>query len=49
MLTQRHLVDVADGLYCARADEAPLLRYYANSISHLLLDPEHAAQPAAPA
>jgi glycerol-3-phosphate O-acyltransferase len=49
MLTQRHLVDSADGLYCARADEAPLLRYYANSISHLLLDPEHAAPPSAPA
>jgi len=36
MLVQRHLVDATDGLYRARADEAPLLRYYANSIAHLL-------------
>ena len=36
MLVQRHLVDAADGLYRARATEAPLLRYYANSIAHLL-------------
>jgi glycerol-3-phosphate O-acyltransferase len=36
MLVQRHLVDEADGLYTPRAAEAPLLRYYANSISHLL-------------
>ena len=35
MLTQRHLVDEVDGLYSARSDEQPLLRYYANSIAHL--------------
>ena len=37
MLTLRHLVDESDGLYTARATELPLLNYYANSISHLLL------------
>jgi glycerol-3-phosphate O-acyltransferase len=36
MLRLRRLVDEADGLYRARAAEAPLLAYYANSISHLL-------------
>ncbi len=36
MLTQRHLVDAQDGLYRTRAEEVPLLRYYANSIAHLL-------------
>ncbi len=36
MLTLRHLVDEQDGLYCARPNEAALLRYYANSIAHLL-------------
>jgi glycerol-3-phosphate O-acyltransferase len=36
MLTLRHLVDERDGLFVMRADEAPLLRYYANSIAHLL-------------
>jgi glycerol-3-phosphate O-acyltransferase len=36
MLVQRHLVDAADGLHRARAAEVPLLRYYANSIAHLL-------------
>ncbi len=36
MLTQRHLVDELEGLYRIRAGEAPMLRYYANSISHLL-------------
>jgi hypothetical protein len=29
-------VDASGGLYRARAGEAPLLRYYANSIVHLL-------------
>ena len=37
MLTQRHLVDEADGLYRAKPAEVPLLRYYANSIAHLLV------------
>jgi glycerol-3-phosphate O-acyltransferase len=36
MLVQRHLVDADDGLYRKRASEAALLRYYANSIAHLL-------------
>jgi glycerol-3-phosphate O-acyltransferase len=36
MLTLRHLVDERDGLFAARANETPLLRYYANSIEHLL-------------
>jgi glycerol-3-phosphate O-acyltransferase len=35
MLLLRHLVDERDGLYYARAEELPLLRYYANSIAHL--------------
>src|SRR6266704_427635 len=36
MLLMRHLVDEHDGLYLARENELPLLRYYANSIAHLL-------------
>ena len=36
MLTLRHLVDVADGLYTARPAERHVLAYYANSIAHLL-------------
>lgn len=48
MLTLRHLVDEADGLFSVRASEAPLLRYYANSIAHLF-EPPAAAAPAAPA
>jgi glycerol-3-phosphate O-acyltransferase len=36
MLTLRHLVDEVDGMFRMRAHEAPLLRYYANSIVHLL-------------
>ena len=37
MLTLRNLVDLGevDGLYRARPEEIPLLRYYANSIAHL--------------
>ena len=35
MLVQRHLVDETEGLFRARAGEAALLRYYANSIAHL--------------
>jgi glycerol-3-phosphate O-acyltransferase len=35
MLTLRHLVEEREGLYTAREDELPLLRYYANSIAHL--------------
>ena len=36
MLKLRHLVDESDGLYSPRPAEVPLLRYYANSIEHLL-------------
>ena len=36
MLTLRHLVDERDGLFSARTDEVALLRYYANSIAHLV-------------
>ncbi len=35
-LTLRRLVVEADGLYRARAEERPLLGYYANAIAHLL-------------
>jgi glycerol-3-phosphate O-acyltransferase len=35
MLTLRRLVDSADGLFRARPEELPLLRYYASSIAHL--------------
>jgi glycerol-3-phosphate O-acyltransferase len=46
MLTLRHLVDEIDGLYAARETEQALLRYYANSIAHLLPTAEGA--PVAP-
>jgi glycerol-3-phosphate O-acyltransferase len=36
MLTLRRLVDNKDGLYSARAEETAVLRYYANSIAHLI-------------
>ncbi|MGE5663310.1 MAG: 1-acyl-sn-glycerol-3-phosphate acyltransferase [Deltaproteobacteria bacterium] len=36
MLALRRLVAEEGGLYFARPEEAPLLRYYANSIRHLL-------------
>lgn len=39
MLRLRHLVAEVDGLYRVNADELPLLDYYANSISHLLVAP----------
>ena len=39
MLTLRHFVDEADGLYRARASGLTMLRYYANSIEHFLRDP----------
>jgi glycerol-3-phosphate O-acyltransferase len=35
-LRLRHLLEERDGLYAARPAELPLLRYYANSIAHLL-------------
>ena len=34
-----------NGLYRARAEQVPLLRYYANSIAHLLADAPAAAAP----
>ncbi|MEO8143696.1 MAG: 1-acyl-sn-glycerol-3-phosphate acyltransferase [Betaproteobacteria bacterium] len=36
MLTLRRLVEERDGLFAIREIERPLIRYYANSISHLL-------------
>jgi glycerol-3-phosphate O-acyltransferase len=36
MLTLRHLVDEGEALYSPRGSEHALLRYYANSIAHLL-------------
>ncbi len=36
MLRLRHMVEEKDGLYAAAAAELPLLRYYANSIAHLM-------------
>jgi glycerol-3-phosphate O-acyltransferase len=36
MLTMRHLVLEADGLFTANPRELPVLRYYANSIAHLI-------------
>jgi glycerol-3-phosphate O-acyltransferase len=36
MLLMRHLVEETEGIYVAREKELPLLRYYANSIAHLL-------------
>jgi len=38
MLRLRRLVDETDGLYRADPANAVLLRYYANSIAHLLTD-----------
>ena len=38
MLLMRHLVDESDGVYSARPEELPLLRYYANSIAHLRVE-----------
>ena len=35
MLTLRRLVEEKEGLFIARPEELPLLRYYANSIAHL--------------
>jgi glycerol-3-phosphate O-acyltransferase len=50
MLTLRHLVEEREGLYAAREDELPLLRYYANSIAHLAAArPDLAAAPVAAA
>ncbi len=45
-LTLRHLVDEQEGLYRARAEELPILHYYANAISHLLPHPFPESEPA---
>jgi glycerol-3-phosphate O-acyltransferase len=37
MLTLRHLIDEQGGLYTPRSEELPVLRYYANSIEHLVV------------
>ena len=54
MLVQRHLVSDQQGIFTPVTSEAPLLRYYANSIAHLvararpaLLPPADALQPQA--
>lgn len=44
MLTLRHLLQEKDGLYSARMEELPVLRYYANSIRHLLPGSAHVSQ-----
>ncbi|HEV8579637.1 MAG TPA: 1-acyl-sn-glycerol-3-phosphate acyltransferase [Thermoanaerobaculia bacterium] len=38
MLMLRHLVEEKDGLYAAKPEEMTLLRYYANSIGHLVTE-----------
>jgi hypothetical protein len=38
MLRLRHLIEEENGLYRANRREEPLLRYYANSIAHLIPD-----------
>jgi glycerol-3-phosphate O-acyltransferase len=43
LLTLRRLVEERDGLYQARPEESLLLRYYANSIGHLLPGEQQAA------
>ena len=43
MLTLRHLAEEKDGLYQARHEEMLVLRYYANSIEHLLPKEERRA------
>jgi glycerol-3-phosphate O-acyltransferase len=47
MLTLRHLVEEENGLYRVNPREEPLLRYYANSIAHLLPDQAGSAVAAA--
>ena len=47
MLLLRHFVVEDEGLYRANPDEDMLLRYYANSIAHLL--PDETAQARTPA
>lgn len=40
MLTMRHLVRDDDGLFSAVPSQSIVLRYYANSIAHLMAEPE---------
>ena len=47
MLLLRRLVDERDGLYTACRQELPVLRYYANSIAHLLPAGARIASPSA--
>jgi glycerol-3-phosphate O-acyltransferase len=47
MLLLRRLVEERDGLYAACAQELPVLRYYANSIAHLLPAGAPVASPSA--
>ncbi len=48
MLTLRHLVSEADGVYRPNPKETAVLAFYANAIAHLLIDqvPPIASQPA---
>jgi glycerol-3-phosphate O-acyltransferase len=46
MLTMRHLVLESDGLFAANPAEMTVLRYYANSIAHLLPGPRKVQVPA---
>src|SRR5690606_17052124 len=45
MLRLRHLVDENEGFLQARPTELPLLRYYANSIAHLLAGSASSSRP----
>jgi glycerol-3-phosphate O-acyltransferase len=45
MLTMRHLVVESDGLFAANPAEMMVLRYYANSIAHLLPQPRRVQVP----
>jgi glycerol-3-phosphate O-acyltransferase len=45
MLRLRRLVEEREGVFSARQEELPLLRYYANSIAHLLQGPDAKIEP----
>jgi glycerol-3-phosphate O-acyltransferase len=47
MLTLRHLVEEKDGLFIARQEEMHVLRYYANSLAHLVPEDSGGAKPSA--
>ena len=42
MLTLRHLVNEAAGIYAPQREQMRLLAYYANSIAHLFAAPSSA-------